>query len=121
MGVRTDKKLFCLVGRGVIIDPEMLGERINVKISVLSLTVGGAFALLPVLPVLLPSAPFDSVQPLFGFLSLPGLIVAVVLVGGRVHDYSLPVVIAVNVLVYSLTVYVGLRWWRKHHARLEMD
>src|SRR5882724_5050301 len=90
-------------------------RRINVKRSVVSLLLGSGFALLPVLfetfPVLLPSSPFgQTIQQAFGFLSLPGLIVAVVLAGGSVHTYSLPVVIVMNVLVYSLIVYIVLRW-----------
>ncbi len=95
----------------------MLLERVSVKRSVVSLTLGGGFALLPCLPVLRPSTSFDTVQPAFGFLSLPGIIVAVVLVRGRVHDYSLPVVIVVNVLVYTLISYAVLRWLYNRRAR----
>ena len=100
----------------------MTTERINVKRSVVSLILGGGLALLPWLfetfPALWPSPPLDDkVQWVLGFLSLPGLVVGVVLAWGNVHTYSLPVVVAINALAYSLITYAVLRWRHNRHTR----
>jgi hypothetical protein len=96
----------------------MAVKLIDAKRGVRSLLLGGGFALLPCLfdtfPVLWPSRPLDTIlQQAFGFLSLPGLVVGLIFAGGNVHDYSLFVVSAANVFVYSLVVYRTLQW--KHN------
>ena len=120
----TPKALRAKRFRQSLHDRIMTAKQISVKRSVVSLIIGSGLALLPFLfetfPVLWPSPPLDeAVQMALGFLSLPGLIVGAALAGGNVHTYSLSVVVAVNLLFYTLIAYTALRWRHNRHRRLD--
>ena len=70
----------------------------------LGLIVGGAVTSLP---WLVSKMNIEALWPV-NLLLTPGTVVAVVL-SGNVHDYSMTLVLAVNVAIYALLTYVFLR------------
>ena len=66
---------------------------------------GGAIT---ALPWIVSKLGYEALWPV-NFVMLPGGIVALILNGGNVHTYSLKVVIAANVILYSAGTYLVLR------------
>jgi hypothetical protein len=96
-------------------------DRSFVKRAVMSLIIGCGLGLLPLLfetfQALWPPPPLDNaVQLALGFLSFPGLMAGIVL-AGNVHTYSIVVVVAVNIVAYSLIAFAVLRWRHNRHSR----
>lgn len=71
----------------------------------LGLLVGGVITSVPWLVNKLDIEALSLVNS----LDMPGAIVAIVLSGGNIHTYSLPVLLSANVLCYALAVFVWLR------------
>jgi hypothetical protein len=89
-------------------------NRNNLRRAGISLVFGGSLGFLPFLfdtfPSLWPSAPLDTkVQLVLGFLSLPGIIIGLVFAAGNVHGISEQVMVAGNVVAYSLVAYWFLK------------
>ena len=65
-------------------------------------------AAITTLPWLVSKLDYEALWPV-NFVMLPGLTVAVILSGGNVHNYSLIVSIAANVILYAAATYLVLR------------
>jgi hypothetical protein len=89
-----------------LLDVKTRATRVIERLTV-GLLVGGAATSIPWL-----LRNHEALWPA-NFLTAPGMVVAVLLAGGNIHNYSLNIALVANVGLYASATYFFLRRWEK--------